>query len=227
MCAASRGGRGVEPRRAVRRDPCRTARRPLSAVPLGLSEMEVAPDAGRARDDGQARASSRRPRPPHSRRRSGRSRRAASSTPPTRPTRPRRARHAAAALRVPVDDDGAAAMDVSNASLYDGARDWPNGADGGPREPPQKSRRCCCRGRCTALPARGPLDRPTRASSWSSCPTTRRRAHDAGVARPHAGTDVAALYPQPNFFGVLEEVDALTDWRTRTALAIGVVNRWR
>ena len=41
-----------------------------------------------------------------------------------------------------------------------------------------------------------------------------------------AGTDVAALViPQPNFFGVLEEVDALTDWaHANGALAIGVVN---
>ena len=38
--------------------------------------------------------------------------------------------------------------------------------------------------------------------------------------------DFAALVvPQPNFFGVLEEVDALTDWaHARNALVIGVVN---
>jgi len=43
---------------------------------------------------------------------------------------------------------------------------------------------------------------------------------------PHAGTDVAALViPQPNFFGVLEDVDALTDWaHANGALAIGLVN---
>jgi glycine dehydrogenase subunit 1 len=47
-----------------------------------------------------------------------------------------------------------------------------------------------------------------------------------GSLAPHAGTDVAALViPQPNFFGVLEEVDALTDWaHANGALAIGVVN---
>ena len=41
-----------------------------------------------------------------------------------------------------------------------------------------------------------------------------------------AGDDFAALViPQPNFFGVLEEVDALTDWaHARNALVIGVVN---
>ncbi|MBI5460887.1 MAG: aminomethyl-transferring glycine dehydrogenase subunit GcvPA [Gammaproteobacteria bacterium] len=40
------------------------------------------------------------------------------------------------------------------------------------------------------------------------------------------GEDIAALViPQPNFFGVLEEVDALTDWaHANKALVIGVVN---
>ncbi|AWN17799.1 aminomethyl-transferring glycine dehydrogenase subunit GcvPA [Salinisphaera sp. LB1] len=40
------------------------------------------------------------------------------------------------------------------------------------------------------------------------------------------GEDITALViPQPNFFGVLEDVDALTDWaRDNGALAIGVVN---
>jgi len=43
---------------------------------------------------------------------------------------------------------------------------------------------------------------------------------------PHAGSEVAALViPQPNFFGVLEDVDALTDWaHANGALAIGLVN---
>ncbi len=43
---------------------------------------------------------------------------------------------------------------------------------------------------------------------------------------PYAGQDIAALViPQPNFFGVLEPVDALTDWaHDNDALAIGVVN---
>ena len=35
----------------------------------------------------------------------------------------------------------------------------------------------------------------------------------------------ALVIPQPNFFGVLEQVDALTDWaHSKSALAIGVVN---
>ncbi len=42
----------------------------------------------------------------------------------------------------------------------------------------------------------------------------------------YAGEDFAALViPQPNFFGVLEEVDALTDWaHANGMLAIGLVN---
>ncbi len=48
-----------------------------------------------------------------------------------------------------------------------------------------------------------------------------RQALDA-----HAGEDFAALViPQPNFFGVLEEVDQLTDWAQANAmLTIAVVN---
>ncbi|MCP4996186.1 MAG: aminomethyl-transferring glycine dehydrogenase subunit GcvPA [Gammaproteobacteria bacterium] len=42
----------------------------------------------------------------------------------------------------------------------------------------------------------------------------------------YAGEDITAVVvPQPNFFGVLEEVDALTDWaHANKALAIAVVN---
>lgn len=42
----------------------------------------------------------------------------------------------------------------------------------------------------------------------------------------YSGQDIAVLViPQPNFFGILEEVDALTDWAHRNgALVIGLVN---
>ena len=48
----------------------------------------------------------------------------------------------------------------------------------------------------------------------------------AEALAPHAGQDFAALViAQPNFFGVLEEVDALTDWAHRNgALAVAAVN---
>ncbi|MFC1602083.1 aminomethyl-transferring glycine dehydrogenase subunit GcvPA [Pseudomonadota bacterium] len=49
---------------------------------------------------------------------------------------------------------------------------------------------------------------------------------DPATLAQFAGQDIAALViPQPNYFGVLEEVDALTDWaHANKALAIGVVN---
>ncbi|MBE0510013.1 MAG: aminomethyl-transferring glycine dehydrogenase subunit GcvPA [Gammaproteobacteria bacterium] len=49
---------------------------------------------------------------------------------------------------------------------------------------------------------------------------------DPAALAEWAGQDIAALViPQPNFFGVLEEVDALTDWaHTNNALAIALVN---
>ena len=56
-------------------------------------------------------------------------------------------------------------------------------------------------------------------------------ARDAGHVSPealaaHEGQDFTALViQQPNFFGVIEEVDALTDWaHAREALVIAVVN---
>jgi glycine dehydrogenase subunit 1 len=49
---------------------------------------------------------------------------------------------------------------------------------------------------------------------------------DLAVLESYRGEDITALViPQPNFFGVLEEVDALTDWAQENgALAIAVVN---
>jgi glycine dehydrogenase subunit 1 len=49
---------------------------------------------------------------------------------------------------------------------------------------------------------------------------------DRAALDAYAGEDFAALViPQPNFFGVIEETDALTDWaHANGMLAIGVVN---
>lgn len=49
---------------------------------------------------------------------------------------------------------------------------------------------------------------------------------DMKALQQHAGSDIAALViPQPNFFGALEDVDALTDWaHTQSALAVALVN---
>jgi glycine dehydrogenase subunit 1 len=49
---------------------------------------------------------------------------------------------------------------------------------------------------------------------------------DMKALQQHAGSDIAAVViPQPNFFGQLEDVDALTDWaHAQGALAIALVN---
>ena len=49
---------------------------------------------------------------------------------------------------------------------------------------------------------------------------------DLDALQQHAGSDIAALViPQPNFFGALEEVTALTNWaHAQNALAIALVN---
>jgi glycine dehydrogenase subunit 1 len=51
-------------------------------------------------------------------------------------------------------------------------------------------------------------------------------ATDFQALQQHAGQDIAALIiPQPNFFGALEDADQLTDWaHAQNALAIGLVN---
>lgn len=48
----------------------------------------------------------------------------------------------------------------------------------------------------------------------------------AEALKPYAGLDITAVViPQPNFFGVLEDVDVLTDWaHANGALAVAVVN---
>ena len=54
------------------------------------------------------------------------------------------------------------------------------------------------------------------------CPTGRLELATLDAVQ---GDFTALVIPQPNFFGVLEEVDALTDWaQARGALAIAVVN---
>ncbi|MEW8322796.1 MAG: aminomethyl-transferring glycine dehydrogenase subunit GcvPA [Candidatus Thiodiazotropha taylori] len=124
---------------------------------------------------------------------------------------------------------GLTAMDVSNASLYDGASALAEAvlmAVRGNRK--SKSKRIL-------LPA-------------NLHPHYRRVAHsivrnqkielvevaydkstgqvDMADLEKHAGEDYAALViPQPNFFGVLEQTDALTDWAHQNGmLAIAVVN---
>ncbi len=118
-------------------------------------------------------------------------------------------------------------MDVSNASLYDGAS--------GLAEAILMAVRAHKTSRRVLLPA-------------TASPLYRRVAHsivklqnielleipfdaatgtvDLKALDQHAGTDIAALViPQPNFFGALEDVGALTDWaHAQNALSIALVN---
>jgi glycine dehydrogenase subunit 1 len=118
-------------------------------------------------------------------------------------------------------------MDVSNASLYDGAS--------GLAEAILMAVRAHKTSRKVLVPATvSPLYRSVAKSIVkmqdielieipfdASCGTT-----DLEALRPYAGSDIAAVViPQPNFFGALEDVDALTDWaHAQNALAIGLVN---
>jgi glycine dehydrogenase subunit 1 len=116
-------------------------------------------------------------------------------------------------------------MDVSNASMYDGATAL--------AEAVLMAERCRKKGAQRVLV-------PT-----SVHPSYRKTLHTIVAAQnievveidcpngflepasldAFAGEFSALVIPQPNFFGVLEEADALTDWaHSRGALAIGVVN---
>jgi glycine dehydrogenase subunit 1 len=121
------------------------------------------------------------------------------------------------------------AMDVSNASLYDGASAVAEAilmAVRGNRK--SKSKRILMPR--TLHPAYRKVARTivkNQNIELVEVPfdTATGRTDQQALAQ-YAGEDFAALIiPQPNFFGVLEEVDALTDWaHTNKMLAIGVVN---
>ncbi len=118
-------------------------------------------------------------------------------------------------------------MDVSNASLYDGAS--------GLAEAVLMAVRAHKKARRVLIPQSvHPLYRRTvdaivrnQRIELVELPFDPDGGHLAPEAlAAHAGGEYAALViPQPNFFGVLEEVDVLTDWaHTHNMLAIGLVN---
>ncbi|HEX7914639.1 aminomethyl-transferring glycine dehydrogenase subunit GcvPA [Rudaea sp.] len=118
-------------------------------------------------------------------------------------------------------------MDVSNASMYDGATSLAEAA--------LMAERCAKKGPRRVLVPK------------SVHPAYRKTLHtilplqnieiveldvgaDGGIdaaalAKQDVGPFTALVVPQPNFFGALEDVDALTDWaHAKGALVIGVVN---
>jgi glycine dehydrogenase subunit 1 len=121
------------------------------------------------------------------------------------------------------------AMDVSNASLYDGGSALAEAvlmAVRGNRK--SKSRRVLVpRSLHPAYRATARAIVKNQNIELVEIPFDAKGGHtDVRALDDYAGQDITALViPQPNFFGVLEDVDALTDWaHANGALAIGVVN---
>jgi glycine dehydrogenase subunit 1 len=121
------------------------------------------------------------------------------------------------------------AMDVSNASLYDGASALAEAVLMAVRANRRaKSRRVLVP--VTVHPAYRQVVRTivsNQGVQLVELPYCKQGGHASFAAlESHAGEDIAAVViPQPNFFGVLEDVDALTDWaHAHGALVVGVVN---
>lgn len=122
-------------------------------------------------------------------------------------------------------------MDVSNASLYDGATAL--------AEAVLMAERCMKKGARRVLVPRSvhPAYRKTLRTivdlqhievvEFDFCHAGATAGGIAAdwLARQDFGAFTALVVPQVNYFGVLEEVDALTDWaHARGALVIGVIN---
>jgi len=121
------------------------------------------------------------------------------------------------------------AMDVANASLYDGASALAESCLTAVRVNRASNSRRILMPR-TVNPIHG---RVTTAIAGNQGIVLQPVAFDADSGRtaldslrPYEGEDFAALVvPQPNFFGTLEDVDALTDWAHRNRmLVIAAVN---
>jgi glycine dehydrogenase subunit 1 len=124
---------------------------------------------------------------------------------------------------------GLTAMDVSNASLYDGASALAEALLMAVRANRKSKSR-----RILGPRTLHPLYRRTvhtivhnQSIELVELPYDPAGGHTPlATLASHTGQDFAALViPQPNFFGVLEDADALTDWaHQQNVLAVGVVN---
>ena len=121
---------------------------------------------------------------------------------------------------------GLMAMDVANASLYEGASAL--------AEAVLMAVRCHKKSQRILMPTTvHPVYRQTVKTIVQhqnieivEIPYSEGGHIDPKSLEQYAGADFAALViPQPNFFGVLEEADVLTDWaHAQGALAVGLVN---
>ncbi|MCP3671656.1 MAG: aminomethyl-transferring glycine dehydrogenase subunit GcvPA [Gammaproteobacteria bacterium] len=121
------------------------------------------------------------------------------------------------------------AMDVSNASLYDGASALAEAVLMAVRANRKSKSKRVLVPRSLHPAYRRVTHNIVRNQGIElvELPFDRNGGHtDPAALEQFVGEDIAALViPQPNFFGVLEEVDALTDWaHANQAMAIAVVN---
>jgi glycine dehydrogenase subunit 1 len=120
-------------------------------------------------------------------------------------------------------------MAVANASLYDGATAVAEACLMAVRAN-RKSSSARILHAATLNPAYGAVARATTAGQGLALEALAYARADGRVEPaalvPYAGNDITAfVIQQPNFFGVLEDVDALTDWaHERGALVVAVVN---
>ncbi len=139
--------------------------------------------------------------------------------------------HAAADLRIPDDDRAASpACRSPNASLYDGASACAEASLMAVRanRKSKSARILVPDDRASALPqAWRVATAGNQGLRFEEVPyTAGDGCHGGGCAARYEGEDITALViQQPNFFGALEDVDALTDWaHARGILVIAVVN---
>jgi len=123
---------------------------------------------------------------------------------------------------------GLTGMDVSNASLYDGASALAEAVLMAVRANRKSKSKRILMPRSVHPDYRKVVHTIVRNQGIElvELPLSAQGHTDPAALEQYAGEDIAALVvPQPNFFGVLEEVDALTDWaHANGALAIGLVN---